>query len=245
MTARRIVRCGALALIAPLFIVACGSSASNSTSASSGAGLATTTSSDGASSENVASPAAEGTGLETPQPKQNGGPAIAVASLPIGGNVDVDGAQQCAHVNWLGPQPIPDGIVISLDGVGLDPAGVFRFGGSLCSADRPVCTPAWSWTPSTADVECLIPVTQVVDSGSPVALLLAGTVHCASESACRQFVNALGNQQIHFDAKPGVVTGHSASSATTTSSTSASSSDESSSANSQASSGASESTAGG
>ena len=151
-------------------------------------------------------PATEGPTTEAPQSDGGGGTAISIPSLPIGGNVDGDGAEQCAHVNWLGPNPIPPDVSVSLTAFGLDPEGVFRFGGTACGADRPVCTTTWRWRSSTADIECLVPVTQIVEVGSDesVTLVLAGTVQCAKQSSCDEFAG-LGASQIQFTAQPGVV----------------------------------------
>lgn len=143
----------------------------------------------------------------------NGGgkPSLSVPSLPIGGNVDVDGAQQCAHVNWLGPKPIPHDVVIKLSGFSLDPTDIFRFGGDLCGTSEPTCTTSWQWRWDSANLECLVPVVQEAeaDADQTVSLVLSGTVFCSQAASCTAFRNA-GESQIVFTPVPGAVSGSTA-----------------------------------
>ncbi len=164
--------------------------------------------SDSGSQSSVAISAAPATEQPTTESAQGngGGTAISIPSLPIGGNVDGDAAEQCAHVNWLGPKPIPPDVSITLSGFGLDPQGIFRFGGTGCPTDVPRCTTSWQWTSSTEGKECLVPAIQIVDvdSEQPVSLVLGGTVLCVKQSSCKEFT-ALGPSQIQFTAQPGTV----------------------------------------
>lgn len=163
----------------------------------------------------ASSPAPEGTGAESPQPAQQGGPTISVASLPLGGETTEDGARQCGHVSLIVHNQLPKDVSISIDSIGLSREGVFTLGGDLCAPDSTPCTTAWVWTTDTATRECTVAVTQVADSEQPVALVLAGTVHCPDQSACddvqRSFDGNGSNTRIEFTPSLGVVSGGSTS----------------------------------
>ena len=203
MNAAELARRGAVAAILVLLVTGCSGKSSNS------AGVPTET----ATVDVNTAPATEGTDPEAPQSKQNAGPSISIASLPIGGNVDEDGTQQCAEVNWLGPKPIPQGVTITIDAIGLDPEGIFELD-STCG-DRP-CQTSWQWVSATESIDCTVAARQVVDSDQTVTLVLSGTVHCGDDNACDEFRRAAedsqSGSQIRFEAQLGVVTGGSDSS---------------------------------
>lgn len=190
-------RCSLVAAVA-LLLFGCGGH-QNGTGSGTGSGSDSTVPITG-------DPATEGATTEAAQPGGGGGTAISIPSLPIGGNAEGDGAEQCAEVNWLGPKPIPPDVTISLTGLGLDPEGIFQFGGNACAGDKPECTTAWRWQSNTADIECLVPATQIVDveSQKSVTLVLAGSVHCTEQSSCAEFAQ-LGGSQIQYTAQPGAV----------------------------------------
>ncbi len=203
MNALRVTTRGAVAVAVALLAAGC----TTHSASPPGSSTESTTSVD-------STPATEGSGPETPQARQNGGPAISVASLPVGGNVDGDAARRCIHVNWLGTKPIPHDVSVSLDGAALDPDGVFDLSAGGCAQPNdPPCGTSWTWSSNTADTSCQIAATQVVNSDQTVTLVLAGTVHCASEQACESFVGQFGTDRIQFDAQPGVVAGSSSDSA--------------------------------
>lgn len=199
-----------------------GSSAPEGSSATDGSTSTGTTSSETSAashaspSEADTTPAQEGSGAESPQSAQKGGPTISVASLPVGGNTDQKGAAQCGHVNLIAHNELPRGISISIDSIGLSTEGVFTLGGDLCAPDSTPCTTAWTWTTDTASRQCTVAVTQVADSDKPVALVLVGTVHCPDQQACddvqRSFDGNGSNTQIQFTPSLGVVSGGSSSS---------------------------------
>ncbi len=202
-------RC-ALAVVLAVLVAGCSDSATDSSS----------TSADTPTTEVDFVPPTETTGPESPQPSQNGGPAISVASLPIGGNSGNDGeAQQCAEVNWLGTNPIPHDVSISVDAIGLDPTGVFTFGGDGCNPGTPACTTSWTWAAGAA-AQCVVAVTQVVDPPQDVdvQLVMKGTVHCTEQRLCEAAVSGSGGSQITFTAQPGVVSSSSGSSESSSSS---------------------------
>jgi hypothetical protein len=212
---------------------------STGTAGSTGTAASTDQSTTAGSSPSPAdsTPAQEGTGAESPQPEQKGGPTISVASLPVGGDADDDGVRQCGHVSLIVHNELPKGISISIDSIGLSREGIFTLGGDLCAPDSAPCTTAWTWTTDTATKQCTVAVTQVAESEEPVALVLVGTVHCPDQSACddvqRSFDGNGSNTHIEFTPSLGVVpsgstAGPSSSSAATSPSDSSSSSSSSS-----------------
>ena len=194
-------RC-ALAVVLAVLVAGCSNSATDSSSSSA------TSSPESSASQIDSTPPGETTGPESPQPTQNGGPAISVASLPIGGNSGNDGeAQQCAEVNWLGTNPIPHDVSISIDAIGLDPTGVFTFGGDGCDPGTPPCTTSWTWAAGTA-AQCVVAVTQVVDPPQDVdvQLVMQGTVHCTDQKLCEAAVKRVRGKpdHIHCAARSGL-----------------------------------------
>ncbi|MDQ1739587.1 MAG: hypothetical protein QOE53_1239 [Pseudonocardiales bacterium] len=185
-----------------------GTAGSTNTAASTGNSPTTT---GGSPAQTDSTPAQEGTGAESPQPEQKGGPTISVASLPVGGNRDEDGARQCGHVGLIVHNGLPAGISISIDSIGLSREGIFTLGGDLCAPDSAPCTTTWTWTTDTANKQCAVAVTQVADSEEPVALVLVGTVHCPDQRACddvqRSFDGNGSDTQIKFEPSLGVVSG--------------------------------------
>lgn len=142
----------------------------------------------GSASEADSTPAQEGSGAEAPQAPKKGGPSISVASLPVGGNVDVEGARQCGHVNLITHDQLPPGISISIDSIGLSSDDIFALHGDLCGSARP-CTTSWTWTTDTAGSACTVAVTQVrqvPNSTYSAELVLGGTVTCPNQDACNQ-----------------------------------------------------------
>jgi hypothetical protein len=199
------------------------SGGSSTTGTDTGASIGNSATPDDSAAPADSTPAQEGTGVESPQPSQNGGPTISVASLPVGGNTDEDGARQCGHVSLIVHNELPKGISISIDSIGLSPEGIFTLGGDLCSPDSTPCTTNWTWTRDTANKQCTVAVTQVADSEEPVALVLGGTVHCSDQSACddvqRSFDGNGANTHIEFRPSLGVVSSGSTSATSETSAT--------------------------
>jgi hypothetical protein len=234
MNALHVGRHCALLVVLGLLVTGCATETSNPATGSGGS------SADSSSAATDSEPATESTGPEPPESSRNGGPAITVASLPIGGSPDVDGAQQCGDVNWLGQKPLPPGVAVSVEQIGLDREGIFQFGGEACrNSGRPTCSTSWMWT-STQTSGCSVPVVQIVDPESPqeVTLILSGTVRCADISACKQALSGQEGSSVVFEADPGVVTnGSSSSESSSDSSGSSESSSESSSGSSESSAG--------
>jgi hypothetical protein len=168
---------------------------------------------ESSASEVDSTPAPEGTGAESPQQGHGGGPTISVASLPLGGDVEVDGARQCGSVSLIVHNELPKGVSVSIDSIGLSESGIFVLGGDLCAPDFSPCTTAWTWTAQTAGKECSVAVTQITDSEQSVSLVLAGTVHCPDQNACedvrRGFEGNDPNTRLEFTASLGVVPGSS------------------------------------
>ena len=154
-------------------------------------------------------PPTESTSTEASQ-RRAGGIAITVASLPIGGNTDGQGAQQCADVGLTNvPDPLPPDVSISVTGVRLEPDGIFAVGGDraacgqTASTDEPTCPQTWTWTAGRMG-RCVVVVTQIVDSDRGVTLKLRGNVRCSKQSSCNAIKDA-GTSQIEFQAEVGVV----------------------------------------
>lgn len=195
--ARRVLSAMAVAAL----LAGCGSATKDSadTTGSGPAGSTASVSGDagGASSsdetnEATSPPPVEGSGPESPQPQQNGGPSITVASLPVGGVGTPDPAnpdQQCGSVNWL-LGPLPSGVLVQLGDISFDPTGIFKQGGSGCGSDQPVCDSGTTWTAGSSG--CSVPVIQL-DAGSEadVAIVVAGKISCPSQAVCDQLRNQL------------------------------------------------------
>ena len=181
--------------------------AGSSTEGSSSANVSGSTdgSTDGAgapSSEAASTPAQEGTGAESPQPATETGPVLKVASLPVGGSPEVDGARQCVHVNLLNTV-LPPGVTISVDEITLNPPDIFSLSGDPCGSEPP-CTTSWTWTAETASKQCTVAVTQLSGSTGSAGLVMASTVSCADQGACDQVQSGFGGSgtQLYFTATP-------------------------------------------
>lgn len=205
MTVTQLIRGSVVVLAVLALLTGCGGSGkgsggsadTGSAAGSSGgteAGTAAATDAGSNPDSGDSSPAAEGSGPESPQPAQGGGPSITVASLPVGGIGTQDPNnpdQQCGSVNWvLGP--LPTDVVVELGDISFDPSGIFSLGGSGCPSDQPICGSATRWTTDSSG--CVVPVVQVdPNSGSTVSIVVAGTVHCASQAECDQVGEQLKN----------------------------------------------------
>jgi hypothetical protein len=204
------------------------SSAVGSTSTDSSVSADNSIPPDNSESGADSTPALEGTGAESPQPAQKQSPTIPIASLPIGGSQDVDGAHQCGHVSLL-RNDLPPGISISVDSIDFKPKGIFDLDGAPCGSAPPCAT--WAWTTETTDAACTVAVTQLIDSAGSVSLVLTGTVHCPDQSSCDQVRSAFegSGTQFQFTALTGVVPTNSSSPPAGTDGSSAAGSDSSSS----------------
>ena len=128
----------------------------------------------------------------TKQPK----PSIEIASAPIGGNVDSDGIERCAEVNWLGQNPIPDGTVIHLGRPRLDPEGIFEFDQSACPGDARACADV-RWQANSFK-PCFVGAKQVANGTDDVTLVIPMSATCETEEDCQSLVAGFGTSQIRF-----------------------------------------------
>lgn len=142
--------------------------------------------------------------------QHGGGISISVPSLPIGGNANAQGAQQCADVGLTNtPDPLPSDVTISVTRVSLSPEGIFSVGGDRATCaqtapdDEPLCGQTWRWTANDVG-RCVLVVTQLVDSDQVVTLDLAADIHCTIQSSCKAIKDA-GTSQIQFQAQVGVL----------------------------------------
>jgi hypothetical protein len=130
-------------------------------------------------------PSLEPSGPEAPRPTGDGGVAISLPQLPIGGNSIPDGAgRQCASASWLPDVFPPEGVTVT--GIRIDHPDGFRVGGSCGGA--PSCA-SFTFRPGAGG--CSIAVTGTGTAGA--SLLLAGRATCAPgrESSCREFRSAV------------------------------------------------------
>jgi hypothetical protein len=141
-------------------------------------------------------PPTEPTTTETTQTQQER-PSIRIVSAPIGGDVREDGIRQCAEVNWLGRNPIPDGTTIVLGTASLDPDGVFVFDQSSCAgATRSCADVRWNASPAAP---CWVGVRQVANGNKEVTLVIPVEATCATQSDCNSLARGKGTSQIDFD----------------------------------------------
>jgi hypothetical protein len=150
-------------------------------------------------SETTGEPPPEPTTPETTQTLQKK-PSISIANAPIGGNVEEDGVEHCAEVNWLGKNPIPAGTTISLGTAGLAPTGVFEFYQGSCPGDVRTCA-AVKW--QSGDFKpCYVGARQVANGTKPVDLVIPIEAVCATDEDCKSLAEGFGDSQIDFDPIP-------------------------------------------
>lgn len=145
-------------------------------------------------------PPTEPTGPETSQPSQQK-PSIEIASAPIGGNVEsTENGYQCAEVNWLGRNPIPDGTTIQVGSPHLEPGGVFELDQTGCGDKSPPCGTDLVWQSNTFK-PCFVGVRQI-GSGNAVQLILSASAECATEADCASLQGQVPGSQISFTPGP-------------------------------------------
>ncbi|MEU4602219.1 hypothetical protein AB0F43_04480 [Kribbella sp. NPDC023972] len=150
-------------------------------------------------SETTGEPSPEPTTQETTQTEVDK-PSISIANAPIGGDVEEDGVEQCAEVNWLGKSPIPDGTTISLGPAELSRSGVFEFYQGACPGDVRACTDV-KW--HSGDFKpCYVGVRQVAHSTESVSLVIPVEATCETEADCQNLAKGFGDSQIDFDPIP-------------------------------------------
>jgi hypothetical protein len=146
-------------------------------------------------SETTGEPSPEPTTQETTQTEIDK-PSISIANAPIGGNVEEDGVEQCAEVNWLGRSPIPDGTTVSLGPAALRPRGVFEFDRGSCPGDVRSCADM-KWQ-SSDFTPCYVGVRQVANGTGAVELVIPVTATCETEKDCESLAEGFGTSQIEF-----------------------------------------------
>jgi hypothetical protein len=148
-----------------------------------------------ASETTTGEPPPEPTTPETTRTKQTK-PSIELANAPIGGNVDSDGVERCAEVNWLGQSPIPDGTVIHLGTPGLDPEGIFELDQSACPGNARRCADV-QWQAGNFK-PCHVGARQVANSTDDVTLVIPISATCETEEDCQSLAAGFGGSQIRF-----------------------------------------------
>ncbi|WP_433167454.1 hypothetical protein [Kribbella sp. CA-247076] len=123
-------------------------------------------------------------------------PSISTASAPIGGNVEEDGIERCAEVNWLGKSPIPDGTTISLGAAGLSSSGVFELYQGACPGDVRACADV-RW--QSGDFKpCYVGARQIGNGTEDVTLIIPMEATCKTQDDCDSLLEGFGKSQIRF-----------------------------------------------
>ena len=147
------------------------------------------------SSDPTGEPPVESTEPEPPQNTQNK-PSIELASAPIGGNIQTEGADQCAEVNWLGRNPIPAGTTIQLGEASLNPTDLFDLYQDACDTDLRPCTEV-TWQ-TTSFTPCYVGARQVARGDRAAKLIIAATATCDTEADCQSLAGDTPGSQISF-----------------------------------------------
>ena len=135
---------------------------------------------------------------DTPEPPQDtrDKPSIELASAPIGGNVQTEGADQCAEVNWLGRNPIPAGTTIQLGEASLVPTDLFDLNQDACDTDLRPCTEV-TWQ-ATSFTPCYVGARQVARGDRAARLIIAVTATCETDADCQSLAGDVPGSQISF-----------------------------------------------
>jgi hypothetical protein len=198
-----IARFSPVVLVLVLLLVGCGTQANVALSQSSpsAAGAAASPS----ATEPVASPSAEGTGPESPQQADNGGPAIAVAKLPVGGGPGPGNSTNDTDICFslaLNISPaLPSGVEVTVTEVDVStPAGSPQFAlvdGSVCpeSSNQP-CQRGFKFSAGSAGCD----VDVMWDPSNPPtadgSLVVEGTPSCPPDdtATCQGYLEAWEGQ---------------------------------------------------
>lgn len=127
-------------------------------------------------------------------------PSIEIANAPVGGDVRSDGLEQCADVNWLGREPIPDGTTITVGKAYLDPSGVFRFHQDACPGGARTCAGV-TWEGGNPE-PCYVGVRQVAHGSEDVVLVVEIAATCETDKDCQSLAKGFGKSQIKFEPEP-------------------------------------------
>jgi hypothetical protein len=155
----------------------------------------TLTPSESSTSDPTGEPSVEPTDPESTQATRDK-PSIQIASAPIGGNVQTDGADQCAEVNWLGRNPIPAGTTIQLGEASLDPTDLFDLYQDACDTDLRPCTEV-TWQ-TTSFTPCYVGARQVARGDRAAKLIIAVTATCETQADCQSLAGETPGSQISF-----------------------------------------------
>jgi hypothetical protein len=186
----RFIRDNSLFVVAAVLLTACGTQAKESADSTSTPPPAEPTAS-------TADPSVESTGQpEKPQSPGGGGVAIAVPSLPVGGNgPQPPRVHQCVHVPWI-QGSIPKNFSVLVKVIRFGDDSQFDKGSSGC--DRiPGCA-GFAFT-STRMI-CSVPVTAKEPLGRSTSLFVTGELRCPTgqDQACRDFVGQIGGGEIRL-----------------------------------------------
>ncbi len=124
-------------------------------------------------------PSMEPSGPEAPRPTGNGGPAIALAQLPVGGgSEETDDEEQCATASWNQPDLLPDNGV-RVTKVEITPSRGFAVAGKC--GDSPACR---SFTFRKGDLSCSVEVRGRGEDRAELTLRGGFTCPPGQESSC-------------------------------------------------------------
>ena len=190
----KIVRCAGFVVVA-VVLAACGKQQSADPPAGTGAGATMAT------MESAGSPTMEGGGPEPPR-TGDGGVAVSLPRLPVGGGTDDSSLEhQCAVASWAG-NDIPEGMSIEVTGVDFDPRGVFAVDGSNGSScdGRPACARPFAFT--SARESCSVPVRAVVSGSGEARLVLVGSCGRGDSGECRDILASSSPSTVPLSYEP-------------------------------------------
>jgi hypothetical protein len=149
------------------------------------------TTDEGAEPAPPASPGVEGTGPEEPAPPADDRPAIKIAKLPVGdnssGSSQYGEVEQCVGVAWLG-DPIPDGVSVTVTGIGFSRRGAFSTNADLDCPGPPCRSFTFDSGRDTEEHFCSVAVRAEQDTAS-ADLILNGRVRCRTgKRTCDVFI---------------------------------------------------------
>ena len=144
--------------------------------------------------------------VDTPSPEEvgateeaatgGGGVPLELPGLPIGGFTEAnptDPTVRCAVINWSGPPDLPDGVVLEVTSIAVEPAGVYAWTDGGCSAGDPACL----FNPGVLNDlnQCGVAVQQIAASpdGTGELGILSGSIQClpGDEELCASFAAEL------------------------------------------------------
>lgn len=139
-------------------------------------------------------PAEEGTGPEAPRPTE-GGKAVSLPTLPVGGGSSGEPEAQCVAASFLAT--MPDGVSVKVTGVRFSAGGVSQKDDSGCDGFD-ACT----GFVFTSENTCAVSVDASGTSEQDARMLLDGKCLAENPSACDGLRDQHGSVQLNVPAPP-------------------------------------------